>query len=659
MSDPARPMHPRDAAARDGWRSFFRYHGIWAPGVRLFRQLGFGAKSAMITAAFAIPVGVLSWSFFDANQRSIAFSAAERVGVAYLDALLPDLDAAQDARGAAMRGERVATAAGAALEAAQRGQGAALGTDAQWKAVQSTRASLGTLAADAPVESRFAAHGAHVAALLELVSQASDGSNLTLDPDVDTYYMMDAATSRTPGLVESLAQLGDTALAVAATGRATPPQRARIERLAVVAESQLVGLERAIAKVLVPRPDLAAVLRLDAAAEAARKAIATASAADEAEGAASRDAARLAREVRDAVAALRVAQRAQLGALDTAIAVRIGGFEGERNRTAVLVIVALLLAGYLFRAFFLVTRGGLREVGAHIDAMARGDLTRSPHPWGRDEAAQLMTTLARTQDALRRIVTEVRAGADAIVGASTQISVGALDLSGRTEQTAAALEESAASMEQISSTVRGTADHARKGAEIAKGNAEVARRGGDVIDDVVTTMEEIQRASARIASIVSVIDGIAFQTNILALNAAVEAARAGEHGRGFAVVAAEVRALSQRSAEAAREIRGLIDTTVRKVGDGATVVRSAGDTMRALVGNAEELESLSTAIADAASQQDGGVSQVGQAIQELDRGAQQNAALVEQTAAAAGQLKDQATALVGTVAVFRLPQAVR
>jgi methyl-accepting chemotaxis protein len=650
-------MDPHDAAL-DGKPSFFRYHGVWAPGVRLFRQFGFGAKSAMITAAFAIPLGVLSWGFFDANQRSIAFSAAERVGVAYLEALLPDLDAAQDARGAAMRGERASTAASTALEAAQREHGEALGTEAQWKAVQSTRTSLGALASDAHAESRFAAHVANVAALLELVSQAADGSNLTLDPDVDTYYMMDAATSRTPGLVESLAQLGDTALAIAASGRATPPQRARIDRLAVVAESQLVGLERAIAKVLAPRPDLASALRLDTAAEAARKAIATAIAAHEPEVAV-RDAARLAREVRDAVAALRVAQRAQLGALDAAIAVRIGGFEGERNRTAVLVVVALLLAGYLFRAFFLVTRGGLREVGAHIDAMARGDLTRSPQPWGRDEAALLMTTLATTQDALRRIVTEVRAGADAIVGASTQISAGALDLSGRTEQTAAALEESAASMEQISSTVRSTADHARKGAEIASGNAQVARRGGEVIDDVVRTMEEIQQASTRIASIVSVIDGIAFQTNILALNAAVEAARAGEHGRGFAVVAAEVRALSQRSAEAAREIRGLIDTTVRKVGDGATVVRSAGDTMRTLVGNAEELESLSTAIADAASQQDGGVSQVGQAIQELDRGAQQNAALVEQTAAAAGQLKDQATALVGTVAVFRLSQTVR
>jgi methyl-accepting chemotaxis protein len=190
-------------------------------------------------------------------------------------------------------------------------------------------------------------------------------------------------------------------------------------------------------------------------------------------------------------------------------------------------------------------------------------------------------------------------------------------------------------MEEISSTVRGTADHARKGAEIASGDAQVARRGGEVIDDV------------------------AFQTNILALNVAVEAARAGEHGGGFAVVAAEVRALSQRSAEAAREMRGLIDTTMRKVGDGATVVRSAGDTMRTLVGNAQELESLSVAIADAASQQHGGVSQVGQAIQDLDRGAQQNAALVEQTAAAAGQLKDQATALVGTVAVVRLSQAER
>jgi len=651
------PTRP-DASRAAQHTGFFSHHGLWAPGVRLFRQLGFGAKSLMISAAFALPLVVLGWSFFKSNHANIAFSSAERTGVAYLKGLLPMLDAAQDARGAAMRGEQAGTAPVAAAEAVQRAHGEALGTVRAWSVVRSTAEAIPKLGADAPVDARFGAHTTHVEALLELVWQVSDGSNLTLDPDVDTYYMMDAATTRTPVLVESLSQIGDTAHAIAATRRASVMQRNRLDRLSTIAETQLVGLERAVAKVLGARPDLASSLKLDDARAAVRALLATISTVDEAEGAV-REAARIAGEAKAAVGALRAAQRAQLDALDAGLATRIGGFERDRDTTLAVLMLSLLAAAYLFRTFFLVTRGGLREVGRHIDAMAHGDLTQSPQPWGRDEAAQLMTTLATTQAALRRLVAEVRTGADAIVGASTEISAGSLDLSSRTEQTAAALEESAASMEQIASTVRNTSENARRGAEIASGNAEVARRGGAVIADVVRTMEEIEEASTRIASIVSMIDGIAFQTNILALNAAVEAARAGEHGRGFAVVASEVRALSQRSAEAAREIHALIDTTVRKVGAGAAVVRSAGETMQALVGNATELESLSTAIADAAAQQDGGVSQVGQAIQELDRGAQQNAALVEQTAAAAGQLKDQATVLAGAVAVFRLPEDTR
>jgi methyl-accepting chemotaxis protein len=352
---------------------------------------------------------------------------------------------------------------------------------------------------------------------------------------------------------------------------------------------------------------------------------------------------------------LRSAQLAQLEALDITLAARVAGLERARNLMAAIVVVTLLSAAYLFCAFYLVTWGGLRELASHIDAMAAGDLTRSPHPWGRDEAAGLMLTLAGMQASLRDIVSKVRGGSDSIVQAAAEISSGALDLSARTEQTAANLEESAASMEEIGSTVRLTADNARSGAELAGGNAAVARRGGAVIEEVVRTMDEIQAASGKIASIISVIDGIAFQTNILALNAAVEAARAGEQGRGFAVVAGEVRSLSHRSAGAAREIKSLIDATLTKVATGTQVVRSAGETIHEIVGTAQKLTTLSTSIADAATQQDIGVQQIGDALQDLDRGAQQNAALVEQTAAAAVSLQEQAETLARTVAIFRMP----
>jgi methyl-accepting chemotaxis protein len=230
-----------------------------------------------------------------------------------------------------------------------------------------------------------------------------------------------------------------------------------------------------------------------------------------------------------------------------------------------------------------------------------------------------------------------------------------MDLSARTEQTAANLEQSAASMEEISSTVRHTADNVRQAAEVAANNSQAAARGGSVIAEVVSTMDDINNSSRKIGDIIGVIDGIAFQTNILALNAAVEAARAGEQGRGFAVVAAEVRSLAQRSAQAAKEIKTLISTSVEKVASGSKVVKDAGVTMQELVANAGRMNELLAEISSAASEQSEGVAQVGSAVSELDRMTQQNAALVEQTAAAASALKDQAIGLASEVDSFKLP----
>jgi methyl-accepting chemotaxis protein len=230
-----------------------------------------------------------------------------------------------------------------------------------------------------------------------------------------------------------------------------------------------------------------------------------------------------------------------------------------------------------------------------------------------------------------------------------------MDLSSRTEQTAANLEESAASMEQISATVRQTAENVKLAAGVAMSNSDAATRGGDVIAKVISTMEEINTSSKQIADIIGTIDGIAFQTNILALNAAVEAARAGEQGRGFAVVASEVRNLAQRSAQAAREIKGLITSSVEKVGSGTQIVHSAGATMQGLVDNARRITGLLSEITTAASEQSSGLAQVGAAVNDLDRTTQQNAALVEETASAASALKAQAEGLASEVAKFRLP----
>ena len=318
---------------------------------------------------------------------------------------------------------------------------------------------------------------------------------------------------------------------------------------------------------------------------------------------------------------------------------------------------ALLIAAYLFLCFYRVMDGGLNEVERHLVAMTAGDLTTSPHPWGRDEAAGLMISMRNMQASLRTIVQSVRGSSDSIVLASSEIAAASLDLSARTEQTAANLEESASSMEEISSTVKHTAENVREAARVATGNAQVAQRGGSVTEAVVTTMQEINASSKKINEIIGTIDGIAFQTNILALNAAVEAARAGEQGRGFAVVAAEVRSLAQRSAVAAKEIKTLITDSVERIEAGARVAQGAGDTMKALVGNAAQMNQLLAEISTAANEQSNGVAQVGIAVNDLDRMTQQNAALVEQTSAAASALKGQAEGLAGDVAQFRLPPA--
>ena len=327
------------------------------------------------------------------------------------------------------------------------------------------------------------------------------------------------------------------------------------------------------------------------------------------------------------------------------------------GRAVTVLIGVLAVAGYFFLSFYKVITGGLHETRRHLRAMTEGDLTTSPSPWGRDEAADLMRELAAMQESLRRMVRRVRRSSDQIMHSSDEIASGAMDLSARTEQAAANLEESAASMEEISATVTSSAEHTAEASALARQNAETAATGGRVMQDVVRTMDGIRDSSTRIAEIIGTIDGIAFQTNILALNAAVEAARAGEQGRGFAVVASEVRMLAQRSADAAKEIKTLIGRSVEQVESGATIVSHAGDTIAQIVDGSRRVDQLLGDVAQAAREQSLGIAQIGQAVQELDRATQQNAALVEETAAAAASMKSQADGLVAEVARFALPDA--
>ena len=287
-------------------------------------------------------------------------------------------------------------------------------------------------------------------------------------------------------------------------------------------------------------------------------------------------------------------------------------------------------------------------------AVADGDLTVARPAAGQDEIAQLLNALHGMQTSLSRVVSHVRQNADSVALASAEIAQGNTDLSARTEQQASALQETSASMEELGSTVQANADNARQANQLAVNASTVAQRGGDVVAEVVSTMKGINDSSKKIADIISVIDGIAFQTNILALNAAVEAARAGEQGRGFAVVASEVRSLAGRSADAAKEIKQLIGTSVERVEQGSTLVDRAGLTMSEVVSAIRRVTDIVGEISAASSEQSAGMAQVGEAVTQMDQATQQNAALVEEMAAAAGSLSSQAQELVQAVAVFKL-----
>jgi len=308
--------------------------------------------------------------------------------------------------------------------------------------------------------------------------------------------------------------------------------------------------------------------------------------------------------------------------------------------------IGLMLAHKLLKS--------INEAVTIAQTVASGDLTGRIEVSSSDELGKLLHALKEMNDSLVEIVEEVRIGTDTMSTASTEIANGNMDLSSRTESQASSLEETASSMEELTSTVKQNADNARQANQLAAKASEVAMKGGAVVSDVVATMSSISDSSRKIVDIISVIDGIAFQTNILALNAAVEAARAGEQGRGFAVVAAEVRNLAQRSATAAKEIKTLIGDSVEKVEAGTRLVDQAGSTMTEVVDSIRHVTDIMGEITAASEEQSRGIDQINQAVMDMDDVTQQNAALVEQAAAAAGSMQDQAAKLTQVVSVFKL-----
>lgn len=616
-------------------------HGVLRWGVVLMRNLQFGAKASLIAAVFLLPTAWIGHSYYRAIADQLKFSRAEINGVQF---------------------NLAATSLLAAIEKVQTGDDKASAevhdsvTDAARQLISAQNALVGDNLKTAQgvqrivqqIQSGSAAQVEPLSALQtavqNLIVLANDNSNLTLDPDIDSYYLMDAAYNQLPAssaaIVHAVAaldakdglQIALLAQASALLGRSSSALQTDLQKVAAYNSEINFSKET-------PEGLIALATALDAAVKS--------------NGAS--DLMITKNDLRTTLASVHTLSRELQKPLEGVILMRITRLEQGRNLATMVLCVALVIASYLFYSFYLVTRGGLKQISVHLSEIADGNLLNRPHtPLGSDEPAQVLLDLRQAYGALRVLIRKVRHSARDLQSTAHEISQGALDLGSRTSETSVVLEQQASALEDIQHKASDSAQRAMMASTFASDNAHVAESAGSVFNQVVGTMTDIHASSARINDIISVIDGIAFQTNILALNAAVEAARAGESGRGFAVVATEVRTLAQRSSVAAAEIKTLIGESTQRVGQGVEVVRSAGQGMFEVVTNARQINQFLSEIADATKSQAQAVDLAVRAIQDLDAKTQQNAALVEETNAATTILTNQADLLQSEISNFQV-----
>ena len=634
------------------------------PGVSVMQRLRMPLKFAIVSLAFLLPLGYVLFVAVSQKNDEIDFSAKERIGVTQIRLLLPVLYAQQamrthhlvalankNANAPGEDGARVDKLfADASAQIKTDGDPLAL-SDALNKTAQAIAQARSAQTGD-PIQALDAESGAS-ASLLALITLAADNSNLTLDPDVDTYYLMNMLTVLLPNTLEHTTKevaLGgylasmrdDTATRLMVLHDAG----ARAEEYGGQIEGNLVKVRDANADAA-KRVDAHALSQLDQLAKRFDtefpygRPSAVQSAAFVADG-------------ENVVQTGQAMIASIVPVLDELLGTRIGRLETKRTTMLVVSSLSILLAAYLLTSFYISSVGGFQAITQRVDRLGTGDLSPSWPAQGNDELSLAINTLRESVGSLAAIVKGVRSNAEDIAVATTQISEGNNDLAARGARIAATVQQTTASMEALNATVARNLDGTQQASRFAGDAYQIALRSGDVVSQAVQTMDSITASSKKIGDIISVIDGIAFQTNILALNAAVEAARAGEQGRGFAVVAAEVRTLAQRSATAAKEINGLVKQSIGTVDAGAARVHDAGRSMKDVVAAIQQVTEVMAQIAAASNSQHEEIQQVRRAVIEIDDATQQNSALVEEISAAATSLQERAHALSDSVRTFKV-----
>ncbi len=653
-------------AAADNW--FMR------PGTAALRSLRFAPRAALISVAFCVPLLVLGAASYVGLRGALVALHSEIKGTGVAKDVVQTMVLSSQLRqndvltaGAAAASAPAAAQTLAHPKATREALKAALTALAANPAatelsseIASTVAQANTLlqalpGPDGGLVKMYAQHAKLDAALGKVLDVVVDASGLSLDPEMDTYFLMASITDALPMVATHASTLATLSAASSLSGKGGPVVEQEIARLDVYIDMGMAKLAGNLQKVLASHPELASGLNTEALNKqlTALRDLAT----DSPGGGGAAQAQKVNNLAAQVMPTIWAQQALLAQQLDTLLQARQASTQRQAWLTAAVTLLSVALAAYLFVSFYRLMAQGLRHTTQVLRAMADGDLSMPVHATGRDEVNDMLRELLQTRDRLGSTLVAVRTAADAVSSASQALSSGTNDLAERTEQTASQLQQGAGSLSQVSAAVAHTRDISRKASTLAQDNAAVAQRGGEVIGAVVSTMQRIQSSSAKIHEIVGVIDGIAFQTNLLALNAAVEAARAGDAGRGFAVVAAEVRQLAQRSAGAAREIKGLIAASVSETETGAKVVQSAGATIQEIVATAGRINEALAQISSATQEQAQGVALVNTTVEALDSMTQQNAALVEQTSASADTLREQAAALAHEAGRFRLQAA--